>query len=168
MSQLTIDEEVERSAVVSSDKRYRYTLTRRWDSGPIAAFVMLNPSTADMHVDDPTIRRCVRFAQREKCGQLIVVNLFAWRATNPKILPGIFDPVGYENDSWLNGVFRYEAVAVVIAAWGASAFARKRADEVCEMAKAADRSLHCLGRTKGGAPRHPLYVRADVPLEKFA
>lgn len=75
----------EQSATISECGRYRYRLTRRFADGPCATFVMLNPSTADETIDDPTIRRCRNFAIREGCGGLVVVNLFAYRATDPRL-----------------------------------------------------------------------------------
>lgn len=74
---------VERFADISDCGRYRWRLSRRWDDGPQACFVMLNPSTADGLDDDPTVRRCVRFARGWGYGELVVVNLFPYRATDP-------------------------------------------------------------------------------------
>jgi len=82
-------------AIVSDDGLYRYRLWRRWDAEcPTMVWIMLNPSTADAEVDDPTIRRCIGFARREHCGGIEVVNLYALRATNPAAHP---TPEGPEN-----------------------------------------------------------------------
>ena len=79
---------------------YRYTLWRVWDeSKPACVFVGLNPSTADASEDDATIRRCVRFAKDWDCGELLMLNLFAFRATRPKDMLAACDPVGEENNS---------------------------------------------------------------------
>ena len=118
---------------------------------------MLNPSTADAEIDDPTIRRCKSFAQREGCSTLEVVNLYAYRATDPKQLWQVFDPIGPENDRYIS-----EAVAradVVIAAWGAHA-KRLRAKSVARHIPDA----FALGFTIQGVPRHPLYLKSDAPL----
>ncbi len=81
---------------------YRYSLWREWDSRrPIVAFVMLNPSTADAAKDDPTIRRCASFARSWGYGSLEVVNLFAYRASEPKRLRQTPDPIGPANDDYL-------------------------------------------------------------------
>lgn len=105
---------------------YRYTLTRQFRPNAPApmVFVMLNPSTADASQDDPTIRRCLGFADREGYGAILVVNLYALRA------------------------------------WGAGA----REDRVARFMAVACR---CLGKTKTGAPRHPLYLPSDAPLEAW-
>lgn len=83
-----------RAAVLSPCGRYRYELTRRWAPGPLVGWVMLNPSRADAHTDDPTVRRCVGFAHRWGYGGLIIRNLYALRATDPAALADHLDPVG--------------------------------------------------------------------------
>jgi hypothetical protein len=82
--------EIERTATISDCGRYRYTLGRTWSDEPPVLFVMLNPSTADADVDDNTISKCIGFAKRWGHGGITVVNLYAWRATNPKELPDDF------------------------------------------------------------------------------
>jgi hypothetical protein len=152
------------SAVMSKCGLYRYRLDRRWGDGPTCGFIMLNPSKADADVDDPTIRRCIGFARREGCGALMVGNLFAFRATNPEVMADAEDPFGPENRHFLmNMVERVDGP--LIAAWGSHWMAD---DAVSEWVRSAGGSrLLCLGRTKVGAPRHPLYVRADAPLMPF-
>lgn len=149
-----------RSAVFDPTRTYRYTLERHWGDASPAVFVMLNPSTADAFADDPTIRRCTSFAKREGCGGLIVVNLFALRATDPKQLYTHPDPVGPLNDGIV-----YEARlqgSPVIAAWGVHGALNGRAEVVVGLLEFSD--LMCLGTTKDGRPRHPLYVPGDAPL----
>lgn len=156
-------------AVISACGRYRYSLQRRWrDDGRTMAFVMLNPSTADALVDDPTIRRCIGFAQREGCGGIHVVNAFAFRATDPRDLLAADDPVGPENDDAIVAAVR--SCDVVVAAWGAGAPRplRARIDQVHRaLLEVRRRPVQCLGVTAAGAPRHPLFVRADAPLERL-
>ncbi len=143
---------------------YRYTLRRhipqaiRWVKPCL--FIMLNPSTATAEVSDPTIRRCMGFASRFGCTELTVVNLFALRATNPNALLTHTDPVGPDNNQHLNEQVELHRNGVIVAAWGAHPFARKRAAEVQE----AIQGLQCLGVTQDGSPRHPLYVPAVAPL----
>jgi hypothetical protein len=151
-----------KGASISPCCQYRYTLTRRFSGDAREAlFIMLNPSTADAIQDDPTIRRCLGFAAREGCGQLTVVNLFAFRATRPEDLIKAADPVGPVNDRYLADQIRThrESGGLIVAAWGAHDFARMRAREVAKRGP-----FHCLGMTKAGDPRHPLYVRGDQPL----
>jgi hypothetical protein len=155
-------DEIRRTATISSDGAYRYLLGRRWANGPTATFVMLNPSTADAFGDDPTIRRCMGFAGSWGCGALRVLNLYALRATRPAHLWEHPDPVGPQNDEYLSVVLS-SAQGVgngpLIAAWGAHA-RDQRVKEVLAMA-GADR-FECLGLTKAGHPRHPLYLRGDA------
>lgn len=103
-------EQVRRAtADFSPDLSYRYRLTRTWDqclvcNRPPAVFVMLNPSTADASLDDPTIRRCVGFAKAWGCPGLTVVNLYALRSADPKALWSHPDPVGPDNNRWISEV----------------------------------------------------------------
>jgi hypothetical protein len=156
-------------AVISADRAYRYVLNRRWDyAGPIMAWVMLNPSTADADTDDQTIRRCTAIAAREGCRGICVVNLFALRATSPVVLRSHRDPAGPENDRWLEGLAAAPDGPVVVA-WGAHAaepWARPRRDKV--LALLAGLPLACLGVTAAGEPRHPCRLAADTPLRPYA
>lgn len=155
-----------KAARISDCGLYRYGLVRRWSDEPALRFVMLNPSTADAKLDDPTIRRCIGFAKREGYGALIVLNLYAYRATDPKALLSCGDPVGPGNDNMLRAHLR-SSVGVgrpVIAAWGANAKA-DRVGQVLDLCPGVD--WRCLGTTKDGHPRHPLYVRGDQALVPF-
>ncbi|MBX9718002.1 MAG: DUF1643 domain-containing protein [Microbacteriaceae bacterium] len=146
-------DEVEGEAELSPDRLYRYRLSRAWAGGPRATFVMLNPSLADERSDDPTLRRCIGFARHWGLGGLNVVNLYAFRATKPVDLWSAADPVGPENDRYLE-----EAAArdeVLVAAWGAHA-KQARVQEV--LAIPGFGKLTCLRTTSRGYPSHPLYL----------
>jgi hypothetical protein len=157
-----------RRATISPCNLYRYRLTRRWAAGgrPLT-FVMLNPSIADDQVDDPTIRRCIAFAKREGCSSLIVVNLFALRATDPAELLKARDPFGPKNDeallSAVDGSLIYEAP--VVCAWGTKGGAG--AARFRKIVSESEAEFRCLGATKDGHPRHPLYVPGRQPLLEF-
>lgn len=151
------------SAIFSEDRVYRYALERRWGSGPFVLFVMLNPSTADEHVDDPTIRRCVGFARGWGYGGLLVANLFAYRATDPSELALADDPVGPDCDVWLETCSLRSSLT--IAAWGAHRAAAPRVADVYE--HLGDR-VACLGRTADGSPRHPVRLAKASELEPYA
>jgi hypothetical protein len=152
----------EACAEFSPDRTYRYQLRRRWDDGPLVAFIGLNPSTADETHDDPTIRRCVGFAKRWGYSGLVMVNLFAFRATDPNDMRAAMDPIGPLNDRHLETVY-WEA-AMVVAAWGVNGAYRGRDREVSRLMG----TMLALGLTRNGQPRHPLYVRADAPLIEFS
>ncbi len=160
-----------RGATISEDGRYRYTLYRAWKpekESDAVMFVMLNPSTADGTVDDPTIRRCIGFANRLGHGRLYVGNLFAYRATKPEELKAAEDPVGPENMKYLR--LMAEDSTRIICAWGGSVPAKLSplALGAAEMIAGYADQLYCLGKTSKGAPRHPLYLRNSVELEVFA
>ncbi len=139
-------------------RRYRYELWRRWNDAPMCNFVMLNPSTADEEKNDRTVTRCIRFAQRWKYGGLYVTNVFAWRATDPAVLKTLDDPVGPGNDHAVRAAA--EMSRFIVAAWSDLATMDSHATKVLTMLSAI-RDVHCLGRTKAGNPRHPLYIKAD-------
>ena len=148
---------VRRGAALSRCGTYRYALWREWDGGaPTVLFIGLNPSTADRRRDDPTIRRCIRFARDWGFGRLTVANLFALRATDPRVVMRAAAPVGPRNDRWLHRLSREASLVVV--AWGVHGSHRGRDAEVLRMLPPPT----CLGVTRGGAPLHPLYVRADA------
>lgn len=150
-------------AELSRDGRYRYALWRRWAAGPQMLWVLANPSAADAASDDPTLRRCVRFARDHGCGGLAVANLWAWRATHPLDLVGVVDPVGPDNDAWVARLAG-EADGPVVLGWGARASAARAASV---LALLGDRPRSCLGLTRGGHPRHPLYVPAQTRLRPW-
>jgi hypothetical protein len=162
------DPAVAASATFSLDRAYRYALTRQWDSTvPPAVFVMLNPSTADAFRTDPTATRCLGFARRENCcGGLVIVNLFALCATDPRELRGHPDPVGAGNDWFIRE--HCAAGRLVIAAWGAHGRLRDRDRAVLAMLRDARIAVRCFGVTAGGMPRHPLYLPRGAQLESYA
>lgn len=140
---------------------YRYQLERSWGPSYRLVFCMLNPSTADAIVDDPTIRRCIGFAKRDGYDGITVCNAYALRATNPKLLKGHPDPIGPRNDEWLERSCILSPKVVV--AWGAN-IDPARAEQMTNIFRRSGTEVLCLGRTKAGHPRHPLYIRADQPL----
>ncbi len=157
-------------AVFSKDRIYRYMLGRVWD--PTAAlFVlgMLNPSTAGMDRNDPTVRRGIGFAKREKYGGLIVVNAFGGIATNPKDLLKMADPVGPRNKEAIRVGCNFQLMVRVVIAAGNPANKRiARQLKAALVLASKDRTLWRLGPpTKAGWPRHPLYLRADTPIERI-
>lgn len=152
----------DRGAEFSECRAWRYSLWRRWDwQLDQVMFIGLNPSTADEREDDPTIRRCIRFARDWGYGGLLMMNAFAFRATDPKNMKAAKDPIGPGNDEALK--FRQTQVGLIVAAWGAHC-SPQRELEVCEI---IGRPIYCLGKTKNGSPKHPLYLRADTKPELF-
>ena len=137
------------------DGEYRYSLWRLWDpEQPRILFIMLNPSTADEDQDDATLRRCITFARSWQAGSLEVVNLYAYRATHPARLSQVTDATGPENDTHI--LRAVNLANRIICAWGAHKQAQKRSTEVLALLEGKD--LYCLGHTRGGHPRHPLYT----------
>ncbi|MCB9492102.1 MAG: DUF1643 domain-containing protein [Dehalococcoidia bacterium] len=158
---------MKRSASFSRDRRYRYELGRRWGLGPAVTWVMLNPSTADATVDDPTIRRCIDFSRSWGFGALRVVNLFALRTPEPSALLHVDDLLGPGGDRRLREVLRavLRAADEVVVAWG-NVHPRLGA-RVEAIASLLPAETSCLGLTARGEPRHPLYVRGDTRRVPF-
>jgi hypothetical protein len=150
-------------ATLSDCGMFRYALKRIWDHGPMATFIMLNPSTADASEDDPTIRRCISFAKREGCAGIRVENLYGFRATKPDKMFERGNSATGRTDDFIRGAVMSSG-GPIIAAWGADPRAKGRADQVIDMVTKMRLEMVCLGKTKSGAPRHPLYVKGDTPL----
>lgn len=154
-----IIEEKTSGAIIDSSQLYRYLLWRCWQTeSPRVTFIMLNPSTADEHKNDPTIIRCINFSKQWGFGSLQVVNLFAYRATHPEELLNTRDPVGEDNDAYiLESLNRSQAVVL---AWGTKGTLMNRNSNVLKLIAAFD--LYAIGLSKEGHPKHPLYIRADT------
>jgi hypothetical protein len=153
------------SAIFDATGRYRYLLRRRWErSGPRAAFILLNPSTADATNDDPTIRRCAGFAQSWGFASMEIVNIFAFRATDPGALRAAVDPVGPENDRHV--LMSCRRAHLRIAGWGNHGRLHARSEAVLTLLRKAGGAV-CLGVTKQGQPRHPLYLRKDARTSAY-
>lgn len=151
------------NAVVSPCGLYRYRLSRRWGDGIPLLFVMLNPSRADAEVDDPTIRKCLRFAHVVGRSGIEVVNLFAYRATDPRKLRAVTDPVGPANDAHIVGA-AHACGRTAVVAWGrvVREEQRARAMVVTYMLRRIDCELLCLKANGDGSPAHPLYLHGDI------
>lgn len=157
---------LENDAVLSDDGLYRYLLRRTWAfKHPRALFIMLNPSTADAYKDDPTIRSCVRLTNALGYGSLEVVNLFAWRATNPADLPSPSRALGSNNPRTIEAAV--QRCDVTICAWGAHPYADKNAPGVLDIVSLHRPAAYCFGKTKSGAPKHPLYIKTGAPLVAY-
>lgn len=147
-------------ATLSYLKAHRYLLWRRWDEGPWVCWIMLNPSTADADINDPTIRRCINFSKAWGYAGMEVVNLFALRATDPAIMKADANPIGQGNDQHI--LDSASGAAVVVCAWGRHGAHLGRAKNVLAMLAENDVDVTCLATNQDGSPRHPLYLRKDL------
>ncbi len=143
-------------AIYSDCETYRYALTRVWQAGPRLLYVMLNPSTATEVQNDPTVERCERRARALGYGGFRVVNLFALRATDPRSLRAVADPVGPQNDAALaEGALWADQV---LCAWGGHGTFMGRGADVAVRLRNCGKPLWQLGLTGSGQPKHPLYI----------
>lgn len=153
---------MEKKAIISKDKIYRYKLSRTWDSTkPTILFIGLNPSIANENVDDPTITRCINFAKDWGYGTLLMANLFAFRSTYPKNIYLIDDPIGKDNDHYL-----LECVTqsdLIVACWGNNGTYMNREKVITELVP----NLYCLQKNKNGTPHHPLRLPRNIDPVPF-
>ena len=148
-------------AVFSSCETFRYTLWRTWDaSRPTCLFLMLNPSTADETVNDPTVERCQRYAIAWGYGGLVVCNIFAFRATDPVDMRAAADPIGPDNDAAILESAR--RCDLIVCAWGNHGSYLDRAKAVCGILRAVGAELRVLKITGDGHPGHPLYLKKSL------
>jgi len=151
-------------ATFDETEAYRYTLGRRWaPGGTRVCFCLLNPSTADAKVLDPTLTRCFGYASRWGFSTMDVCNIFALRSTDPKGLKQVDDPIGPGNDAAI--VKLAKRADLVIVGWGTHAKLLDRHKQVLDLLRPICEPK-CLGITQGGFPKHPLYLRKDI--EPFA
>lgn len=161
-----IPDDIGGRAVFSGDGLYRYVLWRWWGQGfgepeSYAVFVGLNPSTADAKHDDPTVARCWRMTREWGLGAFAMLNLYAYRATSPRVLSTFHDPIGPDNDAYIRAVAA--DAQYVIAAWGAGEAHSERAGAVLDMLlHTGRREVHVLRLTKKKRPHHPLYLPSGL------
>jgi hypothetical protein len=185
------------AASFSADGRFRYWLLRKWDQLPSAPpnvidrggagqaphpeqtfpmiFICLNPSTADHMQNDPSVTRMMNFAKREGCGGLVVMNVFALRSTDPKALLRAHSPMGPYNLEMIRMQTQPMGYPprqpVVVAAWGAHVTHKQLRPGAAEVERTLYHTgvkVSCLGTTKSGYPKHPLYLPADTPLRPYS
>jgi len=153
-----------RNAVFSRCETYRYTLERRWSRGPLLLWVLLNPSTANAQVDDPTNRRGISFSIKWGYAGCVFVNLFAYRTPIPHLMKRADDPIGPDNNFHLRD--QAGKCQDIIVAWGTHGAHHGRDSEVIGLL--SEHSLSCLGITKHGFPKHPLYLSKNTERIDFA
>lgn len=147
-------------AIFSPCMQYRYHLWRVWSDGAPAVFIMLNPSTADEIVNDPTVERCERRARMMGYGGLRVVNIFALRSTDPKLLFLHNDPIGEQNDKAI--IESVSGAGLVVCGWGGHGKFMDRGNEVLSLIRNAGVIPYCLKINKDNTPKHPLYMGYDT------
>lgn len=155
-----------RQQIATPDNRYRYALVIDFEPSPSrrVGFIGLNPSTADDQSDDPTMRRCKRFAQAWIYPGLVMCNLFGLRATDPADLLDAADPIGRNTPDFVQQIAQQFHVTTWVACWGSHGHLFDQAARFCHQWPGP---LYCLGYTKDGHPRHPLYLRRDAALRHF-
>lgn len=152
------------SAIFGGGGVYRYVLKRKFGAGlKTLVFIMLNPSTATAEESDPTVRRCEGFARAWGFGELVVLNIFALRSTDPRKLYAMLDPVGPENDEYI--VAECLQAALTVCAWGVHGAHLERGKRVLELVRPF--KPHYLKLTKDGIPGHPLYLSSKLVPKPF-
>ena len=163
-----------KDAVIEGPRnRYRYSLKRSnrpWsqlEGSRTIAFIGVNPSTADAENDDPTIRKCWGFTERWGYDGFIMLNLFAFRATDPGTLKRITcDPVGPRNNEFLAQFARRCDKTILM--YGNNGTLYGRDLEVLSLLRTPEtRPLYCLKQNRTGTPAHVLYLPNDSELKEF-
>ena len=150
-------------ALFSRCRRWRYLLWRRWGDGPVANFLMLNPSTADEFKLDPSCTRARNYAERWGYGAILITNIFGWRATDPEEMKSVKDPVGRGND---RAILKAATESkIVVCAWGNHGAHRDRAQRVAALLKGIP--LYALRVNADGQPAHPLYLPQTLTPAEF-
>jgi hypothetical protein len=155
-----------KEAIFDVDRTYRYSIKRIWEpSKKKVVFICLNPSTADEYEDDQTMGRCIDFSKRWEngtYGSVQVVNLFAFRTKDPKILKQSLDPIGELNDKYI--INAVKNADLVIAAWGENGSFKRRDRDVLDLIKKETKQINCLDVLKGKQPKHPSRAKKDLSL----
>lgn len=154
------------NATISPCNKYRYVLRRTWNERISAiGIVALNPSTADATADDPTVKKCVKLARFWGYGGIVLVNLFAWRATEKKEIKTIYDPIGPNNDKEIQKALN--DVDDVLVAWGEYGAYLNRSTKVRAILKQLPKKYVCIKQNISGEPTHPLYQKDDSANQLF-
>jgi hypothetical protein len=143
-----------------NSNQYRYILNRTWDkTKPKIAFIGLNPSTADERIDDNTVRKCITVARRDGFGEMTMLNIYAYRSTDPSVLKTHPQPTGDLNDKHIFA--ECQGASKIVVAWGSHV----PDDRHQSLLKLLDGfTLWCFAKNKDGKPKHPLYVSNQAPL----
>lgn len=156
-----------KSAQISPCEQYRWSLSRVWgdDGGRMVCWLMLNPSTADAEIDDPTVKRCIHFSKSWGYDGLVIVNIFPFRSSRPdeckrwiaRENQGARDVIHHKNRPLV--VETAKASSMVVAAYGAGDWYQNEAanlleDITCNRESWPD--IYCLGTNKRGRPLHPM------------
>ncbi len=153
-------------AIFSTDMVYRYELHRVWDNTKgMLMYIGLNASTADATKNDPTVERCVGRAQRYGYGGMFMSNLFALRSTDPQGLHNIDDPVGPENDDHILAMAQKSDR--IVCCWGELGIYKNRDQQVIDLLQDQGYGLFCLGVSRAGHPKHPLYLPNEAQMVVF-
>lgn len=153
-----------KSAIISTCEAYRYTLKRVWDETlPMLGFIMLNPSTADSEINDPTISRCIQIAKHNGFGSICVTNLYAYRSTDPyqMLKLGLQEAQGHDNEQHIVNIIN--SADKIIVAWGSHGSLGTLQVRECLQ----NVTVYCLKINKNGSPKHPLYCRVDSQFQKW-
>lgn len=154
-------------AKFSTCRKYRYDLLRIWqdDDENIISFIGLNPSTADEVVNDPTVFRCQKRAKSLAFSGMHMLNIFAYRDTDPKGMKKALDPIGQDNDNTLIEVCKRSVK--IVCCWGNHGVYLERSSHVRKLLTPFADKIYCLGLNKNGEPKHPLYLSDATPLLVF-
>ena len=151
-------------AVFDQHRAYRFVLWRFWNDAPRVLFIGLNPSTANELQSDPTIRRCIGFAQNWDYGGIYFCNLYSYVSTDPRLLSSE-EALHRAN---IPAITMATSLSVLtVAAWGDGVELVENGKSVARhITKIIEPSL-CFGLTQKGNPKHPLYLPGGTELVDY-
>jgi hypothetical protein len=177
LSRLNPFPHMQNDCTFSPCRNYRYTLLHQWDQLFVrrrALFICLNPSTADENQLDPTLTRIKSFSDRLGANEFLMLNIFAYRATDPKDMMAVEDPIGPENDAHIQSAIN-EAYALnqghldIVGGWGNHGLHLDRQKNFLKILnpfrELPNLQIRCLGKNANATPKHPLYIAADRVFE---
>ena len=151
-------------AAFDQHRAYRFILWRFWNDSPRVLFIGLNPSTANEINNDPTIRRCIGFAQKWGYGGMYFCNLYSFVSTEPKLLSSV-EAIHSAN---IPAITMADSLSVLtVVAWGDGVELVENGKSVAEHIKKLIEPSRCFGLTQKGNPKHPLYLPGDAELVEY-
>ena len=155
----------ERGAIFSEDKKYRYSLWRIWEpSMEKVAFLMINPSTANINEDDATTQRCIDFAKKFGYGGLYIINLYAYIDTKKENLRPLPLEVARGPENKANILSVLSKVSRVIYAYGTAII---EPGPEPEWLKSLISNPYCLEHTNEGYPHHPGRISSEATMKPY-
>ena len=165
----------------SECRSYRWILKRELLSGKKSVvFIGLNPSIANSSENDKTLQRIINFCSQWDYKNIYIINLFALISKSSLQLSKSNDPIGGNNDLITLKTLQFwreNSDCDLWLGWGDKGQFRDRDRDVLALIRKFSnvkpkennfsKSVLCLGLSKKGNPRHPLFMPNYSILKNF-